>query len=185
VLKWHQLERAACIADTFPRAIIRSMRSVEMEFPIESGSGLITVAGEDQKKEMIPVAKKYEKLGFQIYATEGTARILKEGGVNNVVRLGKVRNPEDKPNIMDYLMEGKINIVVNIPRPTIIESKFSEIMEDEYKIRRKSVEFNIPCFTNIELALAIADAIEEYRQTPSRVLSLNEYHKQCLKDVYW
>ena len=175
----------ACAGDTFPRALIRSMRAVDMNVPIKDANVLITVAGEKLKREMIPVGKLFNKLGFKIYSTEGTARVLTANGVKDVNKVGKIRNPEVKPNIADMIANKEIDIVINIPRPTIIESKFEKIMDDEYKIRRKAVEFNIPCITNKQLASALADAIAEYRVTPSRVLSLNEYHERCLKDVYW
>jgi carbamoyl-phosphate synthase large subunit len=62
---------------------------------------------------------------------------------------------------------------------------FKQIIQDEYSIRRKAVEFNIPVITNIQLAEALVDAIEDYSGTQSRVLSLNEYHEKMLKKVYW
>ncbi|MBD3353850.1 MAG: carbamoyl-phosphate synthase (glutamine-hydrolyzing) large subunit [Candidatus Lokiarchaeota archaeon] len=175
----------ACIGDTFPRALIRSMRAVDMDVPIENANCLITVAGAKLKRDMIPIAKKFEKLGFNIFSTKGTAVVLKNAGIKDVQIVGKIRNPDIKPNILDMLVNRKFDLVINIPRPTIIESKFEKIMRDEYTIRRKAVEFKIPCITNKQLASALADAIEEYRQTPSRVLSLNEYHDRCLKDIYW
>ncbi|MHA1339831.1 MAG: carbamoyl-phosphate synthase (glutamine-hydrolyzing) large subunit [Promethearchaeota archaeon] len=175
----------ACIGDNFPQALIRSLRAVDMEIPIDKGSCLITVAGDELKHEMIPIAKKFEKLGFQIYSTYGTRKVLMNAGIKNVILVGKIRHPEHKPNIKELIVNKKIDIVINIPRPTIIESKFKQIMEDEYKIRRLAVEFNIPCITNRQLASALADAIEDYRETPSRILSLHEYHERCLKDLYW
>ncbi|MCP4761815.1 MAG: carbamoyl phosphate synthase large subunit, partial [archaeon] len=176
---------AACVGDTFPRALIRSLRAVDMEIPIEKGTCLITVAGDELKQEMVPIAEKFVKLGFNIYATEGTANVLKENGISNIKVVGKIRHTKIKPNIIDVITSGEVDIVINIPRPTIQEEKFEKIMEDEYTLRRKSVEFNIPCITNRQLAAALVDAIEDYRITPSRVLSLNEYHEKCLKKTYW
>jgi len=175
----------ACLGDNFPQALIRALTAVDMVIPIKTASILITVAGEKLKYDMIPIAKKFEKLGFTIYSTYGTREVLLNAGLKNVVLVGKLRHPEHKPNIRELLTSRKIDIVINIPRPTIIESKFQQIMEDEYKIRRLAIEYNIPCITNKQLASALADAIEDYRKTSSRILSLNEYHNLCLKNTYW
>jgi len=176
----------ACIGDTFPRALIRSMRAAEMEIPTEKGSVLITVAGDELKKEMIPIAKKFIKLGFTIYATSHTADVLAENGVK-VQKAAKVSEAKvDKiPGVVELITSGKIDIVINIPQPTIEEGAFQQIMEDEYIIRRRAVEFNLPVITNRQLAEAIADAIDDYRITKSRVLSMNEYFDLCLKKMYW
>ncbi|MHA1729542.1 MAG: carbamoyl-phosphate synthase (glutamine-hydrolyzing) large subunit [Promethearchaeota archaeon] len=175
----------ACIGDTFPMALIRSLRAVDMEIPIKNGNCLITVAGDKLKQEMVPIAEKFVKLGFKIYATEGTANILLKNSITNVQIVGKVRNPYVKPNIIEILTNKRVDIVINIPRPTTEEKKFEQIMQDEYKLRRKAVEFNIPVITNKQLAGAIVDAIEDYSEINSRILSLNEYHEKFLKDIYW
>jgi len=65
------------------------------------------------------------------------------------------------------------------------EKQFKQIVHDEYLIRRKAVEFNIPVITNVQLAEALVDAIEDYSEMKSRILSLNEYHAKMLKKVYW
>ncbi|MHA1819261.1 MAG: carbamoyl-phosphate synthase (glutamine-hydrolyzing) large subunit [Promethearchaeota archaeon] len=186
----------ACIGDTFPTALIRALRAAEMELPINEGNVLISVGGEQLKKEIIPIARKIIKLGFEIYATEHTADALVDAGIpatkvekitpNGAGSLNKWLEASDKNlSILELLKDRKIDIVINIPLPTIEEKRFKKIMEDEYIIRRRAIEFNIPVITNIQLADALIDAIHDYRETKSRVLSLNEYHKKCLKEIYW
>ena len=85
---------------------------------------------------------------------------------------------------MACLQEGHIDMVINIPMPTTVEEKFRIIIEDEYKIRRMAVDYNIPVIINLQLAKAVVDAIENVRKKKVEIKSLNEYHK-TLKEVYW
>ena len=68
--------------------------------------------------------------------------------------------------------------------PTTVKEKFKTIMEDEYKIRRMAVDYNIPVIINIQLAKAVIDAIKNTRRRKTEIKSLNEYHN-TLKEVYW
>jgi len=68
--------------------------------------------------------------------------------------------------------------------PTTVEEKFKTIMEDEYKIRRMAVDYNIPVIINLQLAKAVIDAIKNTRERKIEIKSLNEYHN-TLKEVYW
>ena len=68
--------------------------------------------------------------------------------------------------------------------PTTVEEEFRTIIEDEYKIRRMAVDYNIPVIINLQLAKAVVDAIENVRKKKVEIKSLNEYHK-TLKEVYW
>jgi len=154
-----------------------------MKIPIDGGNVLISVGGEDLKKKVIPLAKKLKKLGFTIFATEDTAKALKDNGIF-AVKLYKIHESGMEPNIMGCLQNGAIDMVINIPLPTTVEEKFRKIMEDEYKIRRMAVDFNIPVIINLELAKAIINAIENVRKHERSVKSLNEYH-DTLKEVYW
>ncbi|MCK4781198.1 MAG: hypothetical protein KAT57_13445, partial [Candidatus Lokiarchaeota archaeon] len=86
-------------------------------------------------------------------------------------------------NIMGCLQNGAIDLVINIPLPTS-EEKFRTIMEDEYKIRRMAVDYNLPVIINLQLAEALIDAIEKVRRKELEIKSLNEYHK-TLKEIYW
>jgi carbamoyl-phosphate synthase large subunit len=203
----------ACIGDTFPRALIRSLRAAEMEIPIENGNCLITVAGKKLKKKMVPIVKKLVKQGFKIFATDHTADVLLNNGIK-VIRVQKVSDTDvkitqwieaadKKQNVLDAISNGNIDIVINIPFSAIQENEFEQnilekqtkqhiqgkhfkqIIQDEYLIRRKAVEFNIPVITNVQLAEALVDAIEDYSEMKSRILSLNEYHSKMLKKVYW
>ncbi len=173
----------AIIDDDFPSALMKALESAEQYIPIDGGNVLISVGGEELKKQVVPLAKKLKDLGFTIFATVDTAIALKNNGID-AVKLYKVHEVGMEPNIMNCLQDGRIDIVINIPLPTTVEEKFRQVMEDEYKIRRMAVDYNIPVIINLQLAEAIVDAIEKVRTKRVEIKSLNEYHK-TLKEVYW
>ncbi len=173
----------ACMGKDFPEALIKALEATEQEIPIEGGNILISVGGEQLKKQVIPLAKIIKELGFTIFATEDTKRALNNNGIE-AVRLYKVHEQGMEPNIMSCLQNGRIDMVINIPLPTTVEEKFNTIMEDEYKIRRMAIDFNIPVIINLQLAEAIINAIEKFRKKKVEIKSLNEYH-QSLKEIYW
>ncbi|MHA2283351.1 MAG: carbamoyl-phosphate synthase (glutamine-hydrolyzing) large subunit [Promethearchaeota archaeon] len=171
------------IGDDFQDALIKALEATEMNVPVEGGNVLISVGGDELKKQVIPLAKKLKYLGFTIFATEDTAVTLRSNGIE-AVRLYKVHEYGKEPNIMACLQEGHIDMVINIPMPTTVEEKFKTIMEDEYEIRRMAVDYNIPVIINLQLAKAVVDAIENVRKKKVRIKSLNEYHSS-LKEIYW
>ncbi|MFX0049470.1 MAG: ATP-grasp domain-containing protein, partial [Candidatus Hermodarchaeota archaeon] len=148
----------ACIGKNFPDALIKSLEAADMNVPVEGGNILISVGGEKLKSEVIPLANKIKDLGFTIFATEDTKKALNANGIE-AVRLYKVHEYGLEPNIISCLQNGRINMVINIPLPTTVEEKFKRIMEDEYKIRRMAVDFNIPVIIKLELAKAVINAI--------------------------
>ncbi|MFX0105011.1 MAG: carbamoyl-phosphate synthase (glutamine-hydrolyzing) large subunit [Candidatus Hodarchaeota archaeon] len=171
------------IGDNFQDALIKALEATEMHIPIYGGNVLISVGGDELKKQVIPLARKLKNLGFNIFATEDTAIALKSNGIR-AIKLYKVHEYGKEPNILACLQEGRIDMVINIPMPTTVEDKFQTIIEDEYKIRRMAVDYNIPVIINLQLAKAIIDAIEDVREKKVEIKSLNEYHK-TLKEIYW
>jgi carbamoyl-phosphate synthase large subunit len=171
------------IGDDFQDALLKALEATEMRIPVEGGNVLISVGGEELKKQIIPLAKKLKDMGFTIFATKDTALALKNNGIY-AVRLYKIHEAGMEPNIMGCLQNGAIDLVINIPLPTTVEEKFATIIEDEYKIRRMAVDYNIPVIINLQLARAIVDAIQDVRKKEVKIKSLNEYH-ETLKELYW
>ncbi|MFX0102907.1 MAG: carbamoyl-phosphate synthase (glutamine-hydrolyzing) large subunit [Candidatus Hodarchaeota archaeon] len=180
----------ACMGTSFEDALIKSMIAAEFDIPIQSkradGKGkvvLLTVGGYELKQKLIPIAKRLEKLGFRIFATEHTAASLVESGIN-VGTVFKIREPERKPNLLECLLTGVVNLVINIPM-TITEEKLIPMLEDEYQIRRKAVEYNIPVLINMEMVRAVVNALETLRnRSEDPILSLNEIFDK-VDVVYW
>ena len=116
----------------------------------KTGAILITVRNKD-KEEMLPIAKKFKEKGFEIYATSGTNKFLKE---HNVSSISVEKIWEGKDSIIDLIESGKINFVINTP------TKGKQANRDGFKIRRIAVECKIPCFTSLDTANALYEAIE-------------------------
>lgn len=117
---------------------------------LKSGNVLITVRDKD-KPEILPIAQKLEKKGFNIYATKGTAKYLEENNVNVKV-VEKIW--EGKNSILELMHSGKLNFIINTP------TKGKEESRDGFKIRRMAVECKIPCFTAIDTVNALLEVIE-------------------------
>ncbi len=138
------------VSKNFSDAIVKAFIASGINIP-KSGNVLITVRDKD-KEEMLPLAKKLYNKGFSIYATKGTAQLLKNNGIDvNVVE--KIwEGAESIPNLLQL---GKINFIINTP------TRGKESNRDGFKIRRLAAESKIPCFTSLDTANALYDAIED------------------------
>jgi carbamoyl-phosphate synthase large subunit len=163
----------ACIGSNFSDAFAKAIQATEISLPREGGV-LVTVGGKELQNRIIPISLALASLGYTIYATEHTAMALHEFGIKSVIPLNKIAENEKKPNIADYLMDGKIGLVINIPgngKRIISEA----ILRDEYAIRRLAVEHNIPVVTTIELAVAIVEALQYLKIEEPDIQPLNAY----------
>ena len=165
---------AACIGENFADALLKALQSVEFTFPNDDGAVLITVGGREMKQKIIPLARSLSEMGFKIYATEHTAGALYEAGLKGITVLYKVSEPSRKPNIIDYVLQRKIDLVINIPASNP-HSASPDVLRDEYIIRRLAVEYNIPIVTTLELASAIVKVLKYRKHSRTIIRSLNEY----------
>jgi carbamoyl-phosphate synthase large subunit len=173
----------ACLGENFQDALSKAMQSAEFKMPPDGGSVLITVGGKELKQQVVPIGRALREMGYKLYATEHTADALREAGVNKISVLHKVREEDQKPNIVDFIQEGKIDFVINIPMPNHLVT-FSEVLEDEYTIRRLAIEFNIPVVTNLQLASALTKLLEQREANKFDIRSLNEY-MDSLPRKFW
>ncbi|MDR0471050.1 MAG: carbamoyl-phosphate synthase (glutamine-hydrolyzing) large subunit [Nitrososphaerota archaeon] len=164
----------ACIGENFSDAFFKALQSAEFMVPPKGGSVLISVGGDEERKtRVVPIAKSLFDMGFRIYATANTAKVLNQNNVTTTV-LHKVRDPEVTPNILDYLQERKIDLVINVPIATHC-SNLTDIITDGYTIRRQAVEFNVPVITNLQLAEALVEVLKQKDNNNDSIISLNEY----------
>jgi len=168
----------ACLGENFADAFSKALQSAEFRMPPQGGAVLITVGGEEPKRRVVPIAKDFEDMGFKIYATEHTADVLRASGLKNVETLYKVKEATANPNILDFLQEQKIDLVINVPMSNR-RTSFTDVLSDGYVIRRQAVEFNVPVITNLELAAQLAKVLKQHNGTTIR--SLNEY----MNDLPW
>ena len=131
------------ISRTFGEALFKGLLAAGFKM---SGKGnvLITVCDND-KREMLDVAKDFEEMGFHIFATANTAHYLN----SNCVAASVVKKiGEGSPDLIDLMQEGKFDMVINTP------TKGRQPGRDGFKIRRKTVEHSIPCLTSLDTAKA-------------------------------
>ncbi|WP_211233483.1 carbamoyl-phosphate synthase large subunit [Thermicanus aegyptius] len=136
-------------AETLPKALYKGMIAAGMKIP-ESGVLLVTVADKD-KGEALPLIRCFVQLGFQVLATDGTARFLSENGLKVKV-VNKINGPS--PTVIDVIRERKVDLVIN----TITRGKTPA--RDGFRIRREAVENGIPCLTSLDTAQAILTVLE-------------------------
>jgi carbamoyl-phosphate synthase large subunit len=153
----------------FGRAFIKSQLAAGQRLP-KKGNVFISVRDKD-KRAITLVAKKLEDLGFCVLATSGTAAALEKNGIKAKV-MPKIA--EGRPNILDLMKDGKIQLVINTPSGRIPR-------EDEIKIRSQVVLYNIPYTTTISGAQATVSGIEAMLRKELDVKPLQSYHKEIAK----
>jgi len=157
------------LADSFGLAFFKSQEATKLKLPVE-GKVLITVADND-KDQMIEVARDLVGMGFGVVATKGTAAFLQSKGIQAEEVL-KVH--EGRPNIVDLLKNGEINLVMNTPA-----GKQSEF-DDSY-IRKNAIKNNVLYITTTAAAKAATAGIKERLHGNYQVKSLQDYHKGIVK----
>ena len=148
---------AACFGNSFHDALSKGLISVGYNLP-DKGTALVTVGGEQNKQKLVATIAKLKQLGFKILATEHTAEFFEEK-IGQIEIVHKISEPERKPNIADLLYDRKIDFIINIPSTSTLE-KYVGMLDDEYQIRRKSLELGIPVLTTIELADSFVKTLE-------------------------
>jgi len=165
---------AACFGNSFYDALAKGLTSVGYTLP-EHGTALVTVGGAQNKEKLLPTIAKLKNLGFKILATEHTAEFFQEK-IGEVLIVHKISEPERKPNIVDLLYQRKIDFIINIPSTSTLE-KYVGMLDDEYQIRRKSLELGIPVLTTIELADSFVKTLEWLKDNQTTKDPIDPYDK--------
>ena len=163
---------AACFGNSFYDALSKGLTSVGYNLP-SKGSALVTVGGSENKEKLLSSIAKLKNLGFTILATEHTAEFFEEK-IGEVEIVHKISEPERKPNISDLLYDRKIDFIINIPSTSTLE-KYVGMLDDEYQIRRKSLELGIPVLTTIELADSFVKTLEWLKDNKTTMESIEPY----------
>jgi carbamoyl-phosphate synthase large subunit len=161
----HSTGEVMGVGDTFGEAYGKAMQAAGLTLP-QKGTAFISVNDGDKGHAVI-LARKLDRLGFEILATLGTAERLREVGLK-VANVFKVN--EGRPNIVDHIKRGEIALVINTPLGRA--SHF-----DEQAIRRAALQYNVPCVTTMTGAQAIVEAIGARAAGGAiQVRSLQELH---------
>ena len=132
------------IARTFDEALFKAFLGAGIDLPVHKKM-IITVCDED-KKEIVPIAAGFNKLGYEIYATRGTAEVLKNNGVE-VTQVNKLE--QAAPTLMDLLLAHNIDLVIDTP------SKGAGRSKDGFLIRRVAIETGVSVITALDTATAL------------------------------
>ncbi|MBN2013524.1 carbamoyl-phosphate synthase (glutamine-hydrolyzing) large subunit [candidate division KSB1 bacterium] len=156
----------ACLGDNFNEAFLKSLISVGFEVPKKNI--LLSTGPIDSKADLLESVRKLSEMDYKLYATGGTADFLNA----NKIKTEVLHWPLDKkePNIMTYLENDKIDLVINIPKN--IEK---EELDNDYLVRRKAVDFDIPLITNIQIAKRFVDALAAGAMNSLNVKAWDEY----------
>ena len=163
---------AACFGDSFYDALSKGLTSVGYNLP-QTGAALVTVGGAQNKEKLLQSIALLKNLGFKIFATEHTAEFFEEK-IGEIEVVHKISEPERKPNIADLLYERKINFIINIPSTSTLE-KYVGMLDDEYQIRRKSLELGVPVLTTIELADSFVKTLEWLKNNKTTINPIEPY----------
>ncbi len=137
------------IAKTFDEALYKAFLGAGVNLP-KHKKVIITVNDAD-KKEAISIGQRFEKLGYEVYATRSTAKVLQENGVN-AIKINKLS--QESPTVIDLLLEHKIDIVVDTP------TQGRDKTRDGFLIRRMSIETGVNCFTSLDTVNALLTSLE-------------------------
>ena len=138
------------IDKTFNGALYKAFEGAGVKLP-KYKQMIMTVKDAD-KPEAVGVAKRFEKLGYKIYATRSTAKYLQEHGVN-ALRVNKIS--QESPNVMDLILGHKIDLVIDTPT-----QGNGDKTRDGFLIRRNAIETGVYCITAMDTANALAHALE-------------------------
>lgn len=137
------------IASSFNEALYKAFLGAGVRLPRHKNM-IITVKDED-KPEVMAIAKRFSALGYKIFATRSTAKVLKEHGVK-VIRTNKLEQPS--PNLMDLILGHKIDLIIDTPPQGVEHSK------DGFLIRRNAIETGVNVLTSLDTANALVTSLE-------------------------
>ena len=154
------------IDDSFGMSFAKAHMSANQDLPLD-GMVFLSVTDRD-KKYIATIARDLQELGFEILATPGTKKALDVAGLEGVVELPKIQTGEH-PNVLDYMSEDKVKLVINTPT-----GRGGKL--DEASIRENTISLNIPCITTIAAARAAVGGI--------RALKTSEYGVRAIQDYF-
>ena len=151
------------IAKTFNEALYKAFLGSGVELP--KHKKIIMSVKDSDKQEAIPLAQRFEKLGYEVYATRSTAEVLRENGVD-AIKVNKIH--QEAPTVMDLLLEHNIDLVIDTPTQGRDKSR------DGFLIRRTSIETGVNCLTSLDTAKALATSLENKNDNPLTLVNIAE-----------
>jgi carbamoyl-phosphate synthase large subunit len=155
-----------CLGDDFEEAFLKALLSVGYRVPVKSV--LLSTGPIESKAMSLNSARTLTEMGVKLYATEGTAVFLKNHGVEAEI----LHWPLDgkSPNTIEYIREGKLDLVINIPK-----NAQEEELTNDYTIRRNAVDYGVPLITDLQLARRFVDTLSRKSVDDLQIKSWKEY----------
>jgi carbamoyl-phosphate synthase large subunit len=160
------------IDEVFGTAYAKSQAAAYGSLPVK-GRAFVSVASKDKRSMVFPV-KRLADLGFEIWATRGTGEILRRNGVRATIvrKHGDGRGPDGEPTIVERIMAGQVDLIINTPYGSPGQSG---PRLDGYEIRTAAVRRGIPCVTTVQGLAAAVQGIEAITRGEVGVRSLQEH----------
>jgi carbamoyl-phosphate synthase large subunit len=162
------------IDDSFGTAFAKSQEAVYGSLPVK-GRVFVSVANRDKRAMVFPV-KRLADLGFEIWATSGTAEVLRRNGVRaKIVRKqSDGAGPGGEPTVVTRILDGEVDLIVNTPFGAV-SSASAAVRLDGYEIRTAAVRRGVPCVTTVAGLAAAVQGIEATIRGEIGVRSLQEH----------
>ena len=146
------------IGKNFNEALYKAFVGAGIRLP--KHKKMIITVRDSEKRKVIDIAKRFLALGYTIYSTKGTAKVLNDNGVNAIV----IRKLEEEgPNILDLILSHEIDIVIDVPMRGIAGSK------DGFIIRRNAIETGVNVLTSTDTAKALVSSLENEKDEISLI----------------
>ena len=141
------------LAETYPQALLKAFKGSGMRAPKKGGRIIVTVKDED-KGEIIAIARGFEEMGVELFATVGTCQTLTGAGIacKSVNRVSQAH-----PNILDMIASGTVDLIINTP------TRGRKHDSDGFRIRRSAVEHGVGCVTSVDTARALLTVRQQSR----------------------
>lgn len=156
----------ACLGNDFNEAFLKALISVGYRLKVKTV--LLSTGSLASKIKMLESCRLLQSLGVQFYATAGTADFLRENSIPAEILHWPLE--KQQPNTVDYIQQGKIDLVINIPK-----NYRKEELTNGHLIRRAAVDYNVPLITNRELAMRFAEALAQVKLEDLQIKSWDEY----------
>jgi carbamoyl-phosphate synthase large subunit len=155
-----------CIGDDFSETVLKSLLSVGYKIPKKN---IMISSGQTKSKvDLLDACRMLTEKGYEIYATGGTHKFLKENDIASTAV-----NWPDEPgnhNVLEMIAEKQFDLIINIPK-----NATKRELENDYKIRRNAIDFNIPLLTNARLASAFINAFCSMTFDDIKIKAWDEY----------
>ena len=137
------------IAKTFNEALYKAFEGAGIKLP--KHKNMIITVRESEHQDVVPIARRFQNVGYKIFATRGTAKVLNDNGVK-ALPVRKIE--QESPNILDLILGHEIDLVIDIPH------QGAEASHDGFVIRRNAIETGVHVLTSLDTAAALATSLE-------------------------